>query len=214
MTANFKLLRSRLESEHKRLIEELDQLIAGVRPAEERREGSPFGKREEEATETLELEKRLALEKRTREQLAEVEHALSKLEKGTYGLCDICGEAIDPARLEGVAPVETPAKPATSRLPLQPLQGESVFRRQEPISLRVAPDEPVAPVARPEANEFDIDGILDPAQVEADIEAMKASGTIKADELADLDAADAAIKDAGDLDSAYKTAAVCMGRTA
>jgi len=91
-----------LESEHKRLIEELDQLIAGVRPAEERREGSPFGKREEEATETFELEKRLALEKRLRAQLAEVEHALHKFEDGTYGLCDVCGQSIDPARLEAL----------------------------------------------------------------------------------------------------------------
>ncbi len=102
MTTNFNLLRSRLESEHKRLIEELDQLLAGVRPAEERREGSPFGKREEEATETFELEKRLALEKRLRAQLAEVEQALHKFEDGTYGSCDVCGQSIDPARLEAL----------------------------------------------------------------------------------------------------------------
>ena len=102
MPTSFNLLRSRLESERKRLIKELEQLIASVRPAEERREGSPFGKREEEATETLELEKRLALEKRMKAQLAEVEHALHKFEEGTYGLCDICGQPIDPARLEAL----------------------------------------------------------------------------------------------------------------
>jgi RNA polymerase-binding transcription factor DksA len=84
------------------LLEELEQLKATVRPADERREGSPFGKREEEATETLELEKRLALEKRIRNQLAEVEHALRKFEKRTYGLCDSCGQPIDPARLEAL----------------------------------------------------------------------------------------------------------------
>ena len=102
MTTNFKLLRSRLESERKRVIEELGQLKAGVRPAEERREGSPFGKREEEATETFELEKRLALEKRLVSQLAEVERALHKFDDGTYGLCDSCGQSIDPARLEAL----------------------------------------------------------------------------------------------------------------
>ena len=102
MTTDFKLLRSRLESERKRLTEELEQLIANIRPAEERREGSPFGKREEEATETIELEKRLALEKRGRDLLAEVEHALHKFDEGTYGLCDICGQPIDPARLEAL----------------------------------------------------------------------------------------------------------------
>jgi len=102
VATQFNLLRSRLESEQKRLIGELEQLKASARPTDERREGSPFGKREEEATETLELETRLALEKRVRDQLVEIEHALSKFENGTYGLCDICGQPIDPARLEAL----------------------------------------------------------------------------------------------------------------
>ena len=102
MTTNFNILRSRLKSERKRLIEELEQLRASANTTEDRREGSPFGKREEEATETLELEKRLALENRIREQLVGVEHALHKFEEGTYGLCDNCGQPIDPARLEAL----------------------------------------------------------------------------------------------------------------
>jgi RNA polymerase-binding protein DksA len=102
MTIGFNLLRSHLESMRKRLSEELEQLKTTVRPADERREGSPFGKREEEATESFELEKRLTLEKRIREQLAEVEHALQKFDEGTYGLCDNCGQPIDPARLEAL----------------------------------------------------------------------------------------------------------------
>jgi DnaK suppressor protein len=102
MTMGFNLLRSRLEREQKRLTEELEQLQANIRPADERREGSPFGKREEEATETAELEKRVALEKRTRELLAEIEHTLAKFDQGTYGLCDICGQPIDLARLEAL----------------------------------------------------------------------------------------------------------------
>ncbi len=101
-STNFKLLHSRLESERKHLIDELELLRANVRPAEERREGSPFGKREEEATETAELEKRLALEKRVSELLAGVDHALHKVKEGTYGLCDVCGQTIDPDRLEAL----------------------------------------------------------------------------------------------------------------
>lgn len=102
MTTEFNMLRSRLESERKHLTEELAQLKASVRPLDERREGSPFGKREEEATEAFELEKRLALEKRLIDQLAEVDHALRKFKEGTYGLCDVCGQPIDPARLEAL----------------------------------------------------------------------------------------------------------------
>ena len=102
MTTNFEQLRSNLESEQKRLIEELAQLEANIRPTEVRREGSPFGKREEEATESFELEKRLALEKQIRDHLADIEHALDKFEKGTYGLCDTCGQPIAPGRLEAL----------------------------------------------------------------------------------------------------------------
>jgi len=100
--ATFNLLRARLESERKRLIEEMKQLKSSVRPADERREGSPFGKREEEATESYELERRLTLEKSIREQLASVEHALQKFEDGTYGSCDNCGKPIPPERLEAL----------------------------------------------------------------------------------------------------------------
>lgn len=91
-----------MESAQKQLVGELEQLKSTVRPADERREGSPFGKREEEATESFELERRLTLEKRLREQLAEVEHAMKKFKDGTYGLCDNCGKPIAPERLEAL----------------------------------------------------------------------------------------------------------------
>lgn len=102
MANNFSILQSHLESERKRLNTELEQLMVHMSPAAERREGSPFGKREEEAVESAELEKRMALQQRILEQLAEIDHALEKLEKGTYGQCDRCGKAIDPARLEAL----------------------------------------------------------------------------------------------------------------
>jgi RNA polymerase-binding transcription factor DksA len=64
------------------------------------KEGSPYGKKEEGASEAFELEKRLALEKRLMVTLAEVEHALRKFEEGTYGVCDTCGRSVEIARLE------------------------------------------------------------------------------------------------------------------
>ncbi len=102
MTADFNTLRTKLKSEQKRLTDELEQLQTSASSADERREGSPFGKREEEATETLELEKRLVLENRIRQELVGIEHALQKFEEGTYGKCDSCGQPIDPARLEAL----------------------------------------------------------------------------------------------------------------
>ena len=102
MSTELNELQKKLKSEHKRLEEELEQLHNNASSADERREGSPFGKREEEATETLELEKRLALENRVRQELSGIEHALRKFEEGTYGKCDNCGKSIDPARLEAL----------------------------------------------------------------------------------------------------------------
>jgi RNA polymerase-binding transcription factor DksA len=98
--ADLKKIRSLLEIEKKRLLEELEQLNADGRPSEDRREGSPFGKREEEATESLELEKRLAMEKRIKDQLTANDDATRKIDAGTYGICESCGKPIEPARLE------------------------------------------------------------------------------------------------------------------
>jgi len=91
-----------LKKEKKQMAERLEQLRARRQPPGERREGSPFGKREEEASEASELEKRLALEKKLRGTLAEIEHALEKYEAGTYGLCDSCGQPIELTRLQAL----------------------------------------------------------------------------------------------------------------
>ena len=121
MAINLDKVRARLESERKRLLIELDGMQTNVETAEDRREGSPFGKREEEATESFELEKRVALEKQVRANLAEIDHALDKFKKGTYGLCDICGQPIPPERLEAMPHANLcltcKAKYAKTRLP-------------------------------------------------------------------------------------------------
>lgn len=98
-TINAKQIRARLEAEKKHIEDDLYQLKA-PQITDERREGSPFGKREEEATESMEFEKRLALENRMQTMLKEVDRALQKLDDGTYGTCDICNTPIDPARME------------------------------------------------------------------------------------------------------------------
>jgi len=95
-------LYERLKKEKAELLAKLEQLRALGQPSAERKEGSPFGKREEGADEASELEKRLALEERLGESLNEVEHALQKYEDGTYGLCDSCGQTIERARLEAI----------------------------------------------------------------------------------------------------------------
>ena len=98
MTTDFNLLRLHLEAKRESLSEEIKTtaLVAA------RRESSFYSEQSELATEIVEAEKGLILEKRVRDQLAEIEHALRKFDQGTYGLCDICGQPIKPARLEAL----------------------------------------------------------------------------------------------------------------
>jgi RNA polymerase-binding transcription factor DksA len=56
-------------------------------------------------TETFERERDLSILEQVEAELADVEHALERLENGTYGTCEACGRPIDEARLE--------AQPAT-----------------------------------------------------------------------------------------------------
>lgn len=95
MTKQFKHIRTHLEMERKRLTEELELKV--IPSAAEGHET-----RDETATVSFELEKRLVLTQHIREQLVDMEYALEKLGKGTYGLCDFCGQPIPFARLEAI----------------------------------------------------------------------------------------------------------------
>ena len=94
MAKDFSVLQSRLESEQTRLNAELAQLTGHL--------DSDGEEREDEAMESAELEKRMALQQRILDQLAGIDHAMEKLKNGTYGQCDRCGQPIDPARLEAL----------------------------------------------------------------------------------------------------------------
>ncbi len=74
---DFNVIRSRLEQERKQLTKELEQLIVSSHLTE-RRNGSPFGKMDEEANAAADLEKRVALQSRIMDTLVQLEHALQK----------------------------------------------------------------------------------------------------------------------------------------
>ncbi len=50
----------------------------------------------------VEREKVLALVKGLERKLDSIEYALRQTQQGTYGICERCGQPIDPARLEAV----------------------------------------------------------------------------------------------------------------
>jgi len=102
MAIELSTLRFNLEQERKRLIEELEQVKANGNSKKEQQGASSFRGKEEAADATTDLERRIALETQKRNSLAGVEHALRKIDAGTYGICDNCGQPIDPARMEAL----------------------------------------------------------------------------------------------------------------
>jgi DnaK suppressor protein len=88
------------------LEEKRAKLIAGMERASappEETTGISFGKRVGEGT-SIAVERILQVATHDRDQvvLTEVERALVKIEDETYGLCDVCGGRIAPARLEAL----------------------------------------------------------------------------------------------------------------
>ncbi len=53
-------------------------------------------------SETFERERDLSLLEQIEAELSDVEHALRRIDEGTYGTCEACGKRIDDARLEVV----------------------------------------------------------------------------------------------------------------
>ena len=53
-------------------------------------------------TETFEREKDLSILQEVEGELADIEHALERLDDGTYGTCEACGKLIGDDRLEAI----------------------------------------------------------------------------------------------------------------
>jgi RNA polymerase-binding transcription factor DksA len=53
-------------------------------------------------TETFEREKDLSILEQVEAELADIEHALRRLDDGTYGTCEVCGKVIPDDRLEAM----------------------------------------------------------------------------------------------------------------
>ncbi|OFW62486.1 MAG: hypothetical protein A2135_02190 [Actinobacteria bacterium RBG_16_67_15] len=97
--------RRRLEDEQQRLNEMIRDIEAEreeVRLTETSSDRSPDPNTAEGGSLAFEMEKELSILENTRDILAKVEDALSRIEDGTYGTCDVCGEAIPVARLEAL----------------------------------------------------------------------------------------------------------------
>jgi RNA polymerase-binding transcription factor DksA len=88
-----------MTSLEERLQQELDEAWAEVGRLDERLERKgDYGLGKGDPS-IYEWEMCLALKQQAENKVRSLEVALRKAEEGDYGLCEVCGEAIDPARL-------------------------------------------------------------------------------------------------------------------
>lgn len=95
MVANLTVLKKRLLEERERLLDELN--VYSLKTQENPGYGNHMA---DDATEVFEQAKSLALQQRLERSLQQVDNALKKFDEGTYGICEACGQPIDPARLK------------------------------------------------------------------------------------------------------------------
>lgn len=97
MAISHDVLRQRLEDQRARLLEEIGQFrIAG-------RDNLGYGNHQaDDASDAFEQAKELSLLQNSERVLAQVEAALLRFERGIYGVCERCGQPIDPARLKAL----------------------------------------------------------------------------------------------------------------
>jgi len=90
-------VRQELQTELARLETQLERQHAEADTVPGRGEQST-----EQASQTLEQERSLALTQNLRTMIEQVQAALRRLENGTYGVCEGCGQAISPERLQAL----------------------------------------------------------------------------------------------------------------
>jgi DnaK suppressor protein len=97
MGVSHAVLKQRLEDQRARLQEEIKQFrIAG-------RDNLGYGNHQaDDATDAFEQAKELSLLQNTKWVLTQVEAALARFDEGVYGVCEQCGDHIDPARLKAL----------------------------------------------------------------------------------------------------------------
>ena len=102
--------RKRLEAEKTRvsgLIRELNTDIDDEAESDDSELSSYDQHPADSATDTFEREKDLGILDDLEAELAEIEAAIERIEHGTYGVDEVTGEPIDPARLEAVPMART-----------------------------------------------------------------------------------------------------------
>ena len=109
MTEHFQT-KAELEQDKERTLAELDRLRRYMEDGVEERIVDGGEDSVDAAADVYEREKTLAIIQTLENKLAAIERGLRAAEKGKYGICEICGQPIAPARLEFLPYITTCVK--------------------------------------------------------------------------------------------------------
>lgn len=98
MGIDYERLRKKLEIERAELLESMSHYEVQAR----HKKPGLGNHMADDGTEAFEQAASLALYRNEQDILAQVEQALARLDKGTYGICERCGSEIDFARLKAI----------------------------------------------------------------------------------------------------------------
>jgi RNA polymerase-binding transcription factor DksA len=98
--------RARLHDEQERVEGLIDELRDELGQPESEG-GSTISDPADSGSETFEREKDLAILEQLEAELAELQAALERVDAGTYGIDEVSGEPIDPARLDAIPTART-----------------------------------------------------------------------------------------------------------
>jgi len=94
-------IRKDLSSQASELRQEIDEAMTALTNLQRGGDGEGAGDDQADAgTKTCEREPELSLSNNSRDRLAQVDRAIERLEAGTYGACENCGNGIPKARLK------------------------------------------------------------------------------------------------------------------
>ena len=97
MSMKRSILKERLEAERDRLTSELQQL-----PVASHESLGYSTHMADDASVAFDQARDLALRRNLEQTLKQVEKALNRFDNGDYGVCESCGQSIDPARLKAL----------------------------------------------------------------------------------------------------------------
>lgn len=96
------MARDRTELQVQKLEEEREQALRELERLREALKSEVDPDADEGDPDLVEREKVMALVQGMERKLESIEYALRQAREGTYGICERCGQSIDPARLEAV----------------------------------------------------------------------------------------------------------------